>query len=528
VSTRGYSSADFPGFGRGLDLKTEPDHVKPDAALDCLNVEFTKDGGIQRRSGYDNLSTAQFTNRPDSIARYYKTDGTTQLVVGNSTRLDAIDAGGVITGGTLSSTASPHFFARFGGPTSELLFIANGTDTIKQWNGTAFSTPAYTDQTPTGKFVAVTGWDNRLVSACHVGTSAASNPSSVIFSDPGNPLNFASDSPDNNYEQLTPGDGESIMGMIAWREYLFVFKETSFFVFYGTSVGQDGYPVFNYRQIRAGVGLASSRAVCAGRDGVYFLDRSGVYRTTGGEPEEVSNPVEPIFVSGTSDFYTGGTLSQPQVTNAAMTWYQEQVYLAFTTSGTTNNRMLVYDTHDGTWTLWDVAASCLDSFRVSSQPDLVFGYATGLKHIGRLNASFVSDDGTAITTKWQGGWHDYGSSDVKTIRESKLWGKGNFNFGYSKDFSTVVPALTALTLDSATDTWGDGSSSADLWGDGTNPNDTWGPSSVITPKLVRVAKRGTVFSLYLSGSSSTSTWRLHRLTSHFRESRNPTTLKVAN
>jgi hypothetical protein len=225
VSTRGYSSADFPGFG-GLDLKTEPNFVKPNnAALDCLNVQFTSTGGISAAAGYDVLHDGH--EPPGQHRPYYKTDGTTQLVVGNSTRLDALDSGGTSIA-NLSSTASPHYFARFGGPTSELLFIANGTDTIKQWNGTAFATPTYTATTPTGKFVAVTGWDNRLVSACHVGTTAASNPSSVIFSDPGDPLSFKATAPDNNYEQLTPGDGESIMGMVAWREFLFVFKETSY------------------------------------------------------------------------------------------------------------------------------------------------------------------------------------------------------------------------------------------------------------------------------------------------------------
>jgi hypothetical protein len=47
------------------------------------------------------------------------------------------------------------------------------------------------------------------------------------------------------------------MAVIAWSRYLFVFKESKFFRFYGTSTGAGGTPVFNYETVDTGIGLAA-------------------------------------------------------------------------------------------------------------------------------------------------------------------------------------------------------------------------------------------------------------------------------
>lgn len=59
----------------------------------------------------------------------------------------------------------------------------------------------------------------------------------------------------NNYVDLTPGDGEPIMGMIAWRGYLFVFKQSKFFRFSSTTTDSTGNPVFNYDTVDTGIGM---------------------------------------------------------------------------------------------------------------------------------------------------------------------------------------------------------------------------------------------------------------------------------
>jgi hypothetical protein len=523
-----YRPVSFNSFGGGLNLKDQVDVVRSDQAIDLLNVDFGVRGSISQRNGYTKWTDAAASADYDSIAPFYTTAGVAQVVAGYGGNLDALDSSGAVVATSTAPTVGPHFFTRFGGPASELLFCANGTDQVRQWNGSAFSVPVWTVTAPTGKFVAVTGWDNRLLSAAHVGTTAASNPSSLIFSDPGDPLAFRTTAPDLNYEQFTPGDGESITGMIAWREFVFVFKKTSFFVIYGTSVGQDGYPKLEYRRVAAGVGLAAPQAVCASRDGVYFLDASGVYRTRGQEPELVSDAVEPIFQGEASEFYLGGTLADGVVSSCAMVAHDDKVYLAFST-GATNDRMLVYDTADKWWTLYDIPARCLTTFGSGTEhPQILFGYATGTNDIGSFNThsdSDTSDAGEAITSRWRSGWFDYDDPGVKTIRESKLWAKGQFRVGISKDFSYAVNRQEAVDLGGASDLWGDGLG-ADDWGDGTDPTDLWGPSSVIEPYLSRIGIRGTVFSVSFSNDVLDQTFRVHRLANYLREAKIKSTTKV--
>jgi hypothetical protein len=76
---------------------------------------------------------------------------------------------------------------------------------------------------------------------------------------------------------LGPQDGEKIQAAIVWKEFLFIFKETKFYVFSEEGQDSSGNPIFNRRAVRAGVGLASPRAVCAHHTGLYFMDRTGIY-----------------------------------------------------------------------------------------------------------------------------------------------------------------------------------------------------------------------------------------------------------
>jgi hypothetical protein len=501
----------FPGFAGGLNLRDQPNQVDPTQAVDLLNVALIEREGVRSRDGYAKFTSSELTNRPDSMAAFYTVAGTAQLIVGNGNRLDALNTSGTSTANA-APTASPHYFTRFGGPTAELMFISNGTDTVRQWNGTAFSTPAYTGTTPNGRFVAVTPWDNRLVNARRSSTSAGNNPASVLFSDQGVPTTFTA----ANFVDVNPGDGEQIMGIIVWERYLFVFKESKFFRFYGTSTGVAGTPIFNYEGVDNGVGLVSSRALCAGRDGVYFLGKAGVYRTTGSRAELVSGVLDPFFQGVQPDFFASSALNVGSVTASAMTFHREQIYLACPTgTSTTNNRVLVFDPRYNYWTLYDIPAGALAPFRLSTTTDLMFAYAAGTKDVGRHAGSLTTDAGTTIASRWSSGWADMQAPQRKTVRESVVWGKGKIRYGLGTDF--VSPFNTAvLSFNQTTDTWGDGTSSADKWGGGTSSADVWAAGLRVVPLLNRQAARGTLFSVALQNADATA-WSVYRMTLRLRE-----------
>jgi len=511
----------FPGFAKGLDLRDQPDVVDPSAAIDLLNVTFTERGAVKTRDGYGLFTAAAGTNRYDSLMPFYKLDGTRQLVCGAGNRLEALSTAGAVVASSTAPTASPHYFCRFGGTAGEFVFCANGTDQVRQWNGTAFSAPSWVGTAPTGRFLAVTPWDNRLVNARRSSATAGSNPSSVRFSSPTDPLTFAA----NDYVDLLPGDGEQIQGVVAWRDYLFVFKESKLFVFYGTDTDSTGNPIFRFRTVDTGVGAVSPRAIAAGRDGVYFLHTGGVYRTDGGVPQLVSEWLDPFFLGGTSDFFRSRPINQGQLQQAAMCVHREQLWLAVPTgTSTVNDRVLVRDLQAGWWTMHDLPVAAVASVRLAAQPELVFALSTGGNHVGRSSAAYGTDNGAAIAARWLSGWFDYKDTTEKTIRELKVWGKGQLIVGLNRDYQ-VSGAGSAVDFTVGVDTWGTGTD-GQTWGTGLD-GQTWGSGRALTPLLVRgVATRGTVFSLTLRSVDGGSVWGVYRLAAHLRARRSPSVVKT--
>ena len=516
----GYDPVPFGPFSGGLNLRDSPGEVSGSEAIDLLNVLFSERGAVTQRAGYAQLTSAELTNQPDSLFPFITSAGTKRLLVGNGNRVDALDTAGA-SQANVASTASPHFFVRFGGPTQEAVYFANGTDQAKRLLADVFTSPAGLAG-QTGRFVAVTPTSNRLVVARESGSTAGNNPSSVNFSDPGAPETFTS----TNYVDLDPGDGEAITGMVVWGDQLFVFKESKYWVLSGEGSDTTGGAVFPFTKVDMGAGLVASRALAAGLDGVYFMGRDGVYRTRGTQgAEKLSDKIDPFFLGGTSIYYKSNTLNHGAVTTAAAAFHDDKLFLAVPTgTSATNDRVLVYDPAHQWWSLYDLPAAALARFRVGDQAELVFAAATGSNYVYRHSSAYTADamsasatGGSAITARWRSGWVDMGSTVPKTIRESHVTGTGSLSLLVTKDWEDSTSTPQAVSLSASSDTWGDGTG-ADTWGDGTS-TDLWGPANTIKTKAVRYAVRGEVFSTSLSNSTINTTFAVHRLAHHLREHR---------
>jgi hypothetical protein len=522
-----YQSFPFQGFGKGLNLRDKPDAVSPSECIDALNVVFTDRGAIAQRNGYDNFTETALTNRVESLEPFYTTSGTKQLLAGCGTRLEAIEISsgvGKVKASLTGLTTGVWDFARFGSPNSEVAYAGNGNNTLRKWGGTEWTAPTATVDGEAEKAMPKAGslavWaegGNRLIATRFATTTGGPNgkessPSHVYFSDPGDPTSWTT----TNYVQLTPGDGEAIQAAVVWRELLFVFKESRYFVFDGVGVDSEGLPEFNFRPVEAGVGMVSPRAIAVHPSGVYFMTRHGVYRTTGQEPELVSSMIEPIWSGEISSFYTGGTLAHGSITNCAMGAWEDRIYLSFPTEEA-NNRTLIYDPQFEWWSLTSIPASCFATFRISNSSELVFGYASGSNHIGRHSTSYTNDDGTAIESRWRSGWFDLGNPDVKKIRASKVWGSGNVFCGLGHDFGTGTGPLDLLEMSSAGTTEWDKSE----WGAGE-----WSASPSLVLDHKRRSTRGTTFSLYFFNNVKDTEWSVHRVEHLVPEVRNPGTGKA--
>lgn len=520
-----YKVFPFKGFGGGLNLRDGVDVVEETSAIDALNVLFLTRGTVEQRSGYARLTSVEGTNRYDSLTPFYKADGTRQIVAGAGARLEGLSSSGAVVSSLAAGiSASPHYFQRFGGPTGEHLYIANGVDTVRRWDGAAFSTPTYVGVTPNGKFLGLSVTDNRLVNARFSGTTAGNNPSTVRFSDEGDPLGWGT----THYEDLTPGDGEEIMGIATWRDLVIVFKQSRFFVFYGNGVDDDGEPAFNYRPVDAGVGLVSPRALAVSEQGVYFLDRTGIYFTTGSQPERVSDAVRPIFHGGSSVYYTGGELNDAAIAQTTMAYHDERLWLSFPSGvSATNDKQLVFDPRDKWWTLYNFPAGPMMNFRPGDVDELVFGHSTGTKHLSRhVQGTYTADamdqsgaGGVAINAYWQSGWFNYGTLAVKDIRESVINGTGLVTVSFYRDYRQNPSRSVTKELSPPVGTYDSG-----LLYD--TPGLVYGPSAIIQPKPIRKAIRGESLSVRFSNNVINRSFRIHRFATHIREVRVPSVVKV--
>src|SRR3954452_789261 len=116
AATQGYQPYAFNDFSGGLNLRDKSDTVGDKEAIDLLNVTFSERGAIRQRDGYADLTTADLTNRVDSLCPFYTAGGVRQLIAGAGSRLEALDIGGAVVAAATGLTGGPYSFARFAAP----------------------------------------------------------------------------------------------------------------------------------------------------------------------------------------------------------------------------------------------------------------------------------------------------------------------------------------------------------------------------------------------------------------------------
>jgi hypothetical protein len=309
-----------------------PGEIGWGGAVDLLNVDFDHQGAIGSRSGYARFNTVQVTgNQLMRTAPFYKSSGGASLLASFITgpnHLKAYD-----TTGAVIATATPSVFvqsfARVGTPTAQRMYACDASTNLYRWDGAAFTTIAAPANYIAGSLLAVTPWDNRLVSVS--GTR-------VQFSDPGAPETFGA----NNFIDLTPGDGEVIGAAVVWNNQVFLFKSNRFFVIYGTSTDSTGNPIFNYRTIEAPIQVMPGQSQCAVATphGIYLWAQTGLYVTTGGDAQRVSMPVDPIFTGRVPPLYITGS-AWDRVTTPALAWWDNKLLISYSENGVSNTKTLV-------------------------------------------------------------------------------------------------------------------------------------------------------------------------------------------
>jgi hypothetical protein len=407
----------FPGLDLRQDVTEWP------GAVDCLNVEFVP-GRIRTRPG----TTVEWTG---TAAPFLFTHGNLEGVIVVSTSafsdLRAIRSG-VTIATTTAPASSPYRFsaAAIGTPTAAYVYVQAGS-AIRRWeeDTDTWSTPAGMPANP--GTLTTTAADNRLV-VCD------DSESKVWFSDPGAPETFGA----NNYVQLRPGDGEGIGGAAVYNNQTFVFKRSKFFVFYGQSTDSTGEPVFNYRVVDGvGLGVSQSQGVCTGADGVYFIGHDGIYRTTGGVPTRISDPLRPFFASlqELPPYWQGSAWVQSSQYQC-LAWHDGCLY-AVVSRLVGTPALIVFDPTTNAWSWWEIGALTVaaPSPADSGNRDLLFGTLTGISRLDRDKT--VDGASTAIVSRYRSGFMDLGDAGKKTIRETIVEGIGAPRLQWSSDYGAL-------------------------------------------------------------------------------------------
>lgn len=441
-------------FG-GLDLRSDPEEVGLSMAVDILNVSLSRNGRITTRDGYSSLYAG-----PAGVTNIFPLSTETVLASFDANSIKAVALFSGTATATASIASSVSSIATAGG--SGGFYYTDGSSAqVKKYLAGAFSSPAGLANIK-GLFLATFPLEDRLVVADAVNTGR------VIFSEPGTPEVFNYDTvptPDvGDYVDLEPGDGEQITGLAVYGTQLFVFKKTKFFVFYGNSIDADGNTRFNYRMVNTGVGCWQTSSnenrvlTAVHTSGVYFVAQDGIYRTIGGEPVRVSDPISPLFKGANIPIPPSFLLD----TTPAIIWgflgvAADRLYACNTGGSGT----YVLDLTTGGWSAYDWGASAVfEGARLASGLDTngyrgaaVIGIA-GALHLS--NQSKTTDNGSAISWRWLSGAYNLSDPGRAAITlESRVWGTGTATLKVANDHGSV-DAGSALTL-------GTSPATADAW-----------------------------------------------------------------
>lgn len=259
------------------------------AVNEAINVHFDRIGSVQLRPGLTLVGSQISANTVLGLHQFLD-EGTgtySQLLTAVNNNVYYLNSStwtSILSGQTASKTRFMNFL--------DYVWLTNGTDTMKTWNGnpaSAFGT-TNTNSAPAAKFIE--NFKSRAWAA-----NTTSYPSRLWYSSiPSGGLTTWTGT-DTGYIDISPGDGEDITAIKRFARVLLVFKNNYI------------YPVYSKNETepdpRILVGTYSQESVVLGKDGIYFHHPTGIYRLrgVGEQPKEISRPVNDFIKNIPTSFY---------------------------------------------------------------------------------------------------------------------------------------------------------------------------------------------------------------------------------
>lgn len=278
----------FAGFQDGLWVVEagQEYQVPANALTQADNVEFLQDGSVRGRRGVLKYNSSAESGAIKGMWRHYPRTGTAKLLVatdvGSTVTLRVGDDGAGtfanVTSGT-GLTDAYHYFANW--PAKNKTFITNGTDEMKEYDGSTLATTA-SGTAKKGPYLTV-----------HKSRLWATDPSELTHSVYASDVNDEDTWDAASHLSVNDPQGGTIKGLASFMDFLVILKDTSLFRFTGDISTTVGAQLALYSDI----GCVAPNTVSVSPYGIFFLAKDGLYLTDGVNPvpDEMSRPIRPLF-----------------------------------------------------------------------------------------------------------------------------------------------------------------------------------------------------------------------------------------
>lgn len=441
-------------FGqRGLNLFEAPEVLGPEFLVSASDVRYD-DRGLRTRGRV----SLEHTLAQEFYAQHPVGN---DLMLGGDQKLQIISPNGGVVDHSVTMVAGfssvTWTFVRFGGADESTYCVHPGTAVRKYHSASGFTTPTFTLDNvsitpPTIYGAAVWGEQNRMVwgpFARQTWQNIELDEHTLLISDVGSPTKFTN--PDA-IVRLRPGDGERIQAMRVWRDQLFVFKDSAYFVFTGSYINAAGAPVYTRRAVEAGIGCVSTAAVAVTPNGLCWAGKHGIYRSVGGEPEELSLPIRPFFarevpqVGNDSEQHTGlleSAIASPSRRHAMrLMVHKDNLYVSVHRGPQSERCLLMFDLQRASWWLFEINWKCL-----SLWGDHMYGSPDGFAlerydPVAEIEAAVEAAHARCGSTNLQ-------TPSVKRVHSLELWRSGPVVVQVYRDYEDDALSTVSLPVNTA-------------------------------------------------------------------------------
>lgn len=376
-------------LAKGINVYSRDTMLTDEESVEGTNIISTGQYSFKKRPGTALFAEIAGVDQIDGMGTFYTTSGERHLLAMAGGKLYRVDSGTPveITGAGASWTSGLRTdFCQAGAN----VFISNGTDTMRQYDGTEAT-------------ITTNGIVCKHLIFYKQSLYAIGNPSfgsRLYRSGVDDKLgDFTYDDPDNIYAtsiNISNNDGQDCTSFYKHQDYLYVAKNRS--TYRTVELGDDEATIAN-ELVDPARGCDSHFPTDAVENDIFFFNEQGIH-SIGYEPNFLSQ-IRTKILSLRVDSKIK-SITKDDLDKTCGLYFDTKYYFAYQKGGAEfNNSILVYDKYRTGWWEYDLSASCFTEFKDSDgETKLYFGSSEDGK-VYCFDDTLKSDNGVAFQTRWR-------------------------------------------------------------------------------------------------------------------------------